>query len=230
MSTLFRQWALVALLVSACGRASGPPLNPSPAPPEPADSAEAAQAREWARVTIHGPYGSFEMAVPAIRISAPDAGTALLIDSVALREVERRLLGRMSRVARAGAASLLRDTAATMMSTKDPAPEIRRGLLGAIPFAGNAIEPTPEGNARLKSVAALAAGLAGEIRIVAVASGTGAVNFDAALARARHVYLDLIAHQPRLAEREALVTVRTIATLPGAPLPTPVVEVYVSPQ
>lgn len=229
MSTLFRQWALVALLVSACGRASGPPLNPSPAPSDRADAADA-QAREWSRVTIHGPYGSFEMAVPAIRISAPDARTTLLVDSVSLREVERRLLGRMSRVARAGAASLLRDTAATMMSTRDPAPEIRRGLLGAIPFAGHLLHPTAEGSTRLKSVATLAAGLAGEIRIVAVASGTGAVNFDAALARARHVYLGMIAQQPRLAEREVLVTVRTVATLPGAPLPAPVVEVYVSPQ
>lgn len=230
MSTLFRLWAIVALLATACARASGPPLNPAPAPPEAADSAAAAQAREWTRVTIQGPYGSFEMAVPAIRIAASNATTALLIDSAALREVERRLLGRMSRVARAGAASLLRDTAATMMSTKDPAPEIKLGLLGAIPFAENVLDPTPEGSARLKSVAALAAGLTGEIRIVALAHGVGAILFDAALARARHVYLDLIAHQPRLAEREVLVTVRTVATLPGAPLPAPVVEVYVSPQ
>jgi hypothetical protein len=61
-------------------------------------------------------------------------------------------------------------------------------------------------------------------------NGIGAARFDVGNARARRVYLALLEAQPGLAEREVLLTVRTRAMLPGAPVPHPVVEVYYTPQ
>lgn len=163
--------------------------------------------------------------MPALRISAAEP---LHIDSVALRDVERRLLARIARVARAQVASLVVDTGATMMSTRNPAPEIRAGLLGVIPFDEGEVEAAADGQPRLRAVAALAKELPGSLRIVAKVNGTGMATVDVGLVRARRVYLELLALTPVLAEREAAISVKSTSVLPGAPLPRPVVEIYVS--
>lgn len=218
MSTLFRMSAFLAVVIAGCSRTVERPLNPSPAPPE-------GQAREWTNVTVEGPYGPLDMPVPALRISASQP---LHIDSIALRQVERRLLARIARVARAQAASLVVDTVATMMSTRNPAPEIRAGLLGVIPFDEGEVAAAADGQPRLRAVAALAKELPGPIRIVANVSGTGTAIVNVGLVRARRIYLELVELAPLLADREVWISVKSTSVLPGAPLPRPVVEIYVS--
>jgi len=186
----------------------------------------AAQSREWSRVTVTGSYGTFEIPVPVIAIS-PAAGStaALLVDSVALREVERRLTARIARIARAEAAAL-HDTTPPLMAPRSPAPEIEPGLLGTIPFETDSATPTPAGMQRIAAVAHLAAAVDGRIELVANMQGTGAPTLDAAMLRARSVYLALLRAEPSLSQREVLLTVQTHAVMPGAPRQAPTVQIF----
>jgi hypothetical protein len=144
-----------------------------------------------------------------------------------LREVEKRLTARIANIARSQAAALA-DTAESRIIRRNPAPDIKHGLLGAIPFEDDALVPTEAGAARIAAVAHLLHELPGRIDIVVRANGTGGTFFDVASTRARRVYLRLLEAEPRLAERELRLTVRTQHVLPGAPVPDPVVEVYYS--
>lgn len=148
-----------------------------------------------------------------------------MVDSVALRQIERQLTARIGSIARAQAASLL-ETSQPVVPLKNVAPKIRRGLLGTIEFAEKSVDPVAAD--RAPAVARLAAELEGSIEVVAVASGTGAAVFDLALARARRVYLDLVAAVPGLGQREVVFTIRTIETLPGAPIPVQAVEILIN--
>jgi hypothetical protein len=170
------------------------------------------------------------MAVPVISIS-PASGTtsSIVLDSVALQEVEKRLTARMAAIARAQASALL-DSVATMRPGRNPAPRIRAGLVGEIGFEEDLLLPSADGIARITAVAALLRDLDGRIEISASVNGIGGARFDIANARARRVYLALLEAQPDLAERELLLSVRTHAVLPGAPVPNPVVAVYYTPQ
>jgi hypothetical protein len=217
MSTLFPQLAILSLLLGCAGSAP---------PPEPASSS-APQEREWKQITVSGPYGTFDVAVPVVSISTMQNGVgSIVIDSVALAELEKRLTSRIAHIARAQAAALMVDTSETRFISRNPAPSIKPGLIGTIPFEMSDIEPTEEGKGRIAAAAALLNDLPGTIQIVTAAHGTGGTQFGIANARASRVYLDLLAAEPRLARREVLFTVRTYDVLPGAPVPDPVVEVY----
>jgi hypothetical protein len=145
MSTVFLRTALMALLVAACGRSAQPPRQPIPA----ASSAATTDTRSWQRITVDGPYGSFEMSVPVISISpAEGAASSIVLDSVALREVEKRLTARIAGIARAQASALL-DSVSTAPRGRNPAPVIRAGLLGEIAFAADSLLPTAEGARRV---------------------------------------------------------------------------------
>ena len=217
MSTLFPHIAILSLLIGCTG--SAPPPEPvTPSTP---------QEREWKQITVTGPYGTFDVAVPVVFIStAQNGGGSILIDSVALVELEKRLTARIAHIARAQAAALMVDTSETRFISRNPVPSIKPGLIGMIPFEMDDIEPTAEGKLRIAAASELLNGLPGAIQIVAAAHGTGGTQFGIANARASRVYLDLLAAQPRLARREVVFTVRTQAVLPGAPVPDPVVEVY----
>jgi hypothetical protein len=226
MSTVFLRVAIMTVLVAACGRSAQPLREPVPAAP----SADTTAARSWQRITVDGPYGTFAMAVPVISISpAEGASSSIMLDSVALREVEKRLTARIAGIARAQASALL-DSVSTAPRGRNPAPVIRAGLLGEIVFATDSLLPTAEGARRVVAIAAMLLELPGRVEISTVVSGLGAARFDVANARARRVYLALVEAEPSLAEREVLLTVRTRAMLPGAPVPHPVVEVYYTPQ
>jgi hypothetical protein len=170
------------------------------------------------------------MAVPVIAIS-PAAGTtsSIVVDSAALHEVEKRLTARIAGIARAQASAVF-DSISSAPAGRNPAPLIRTGLLGEIAFEEDFLLPTAEGVKRITAVAALLRDLPGRIDVRASVHGTGAARFDIANARARRVYLALLEAEPRLAEREVELTARTIAALPGAPVPHPVVAVYYTPQ
>jgi hypothetical protein len=219
MSTLFPQMVVLSLLFGCAGAAP---------PPQPAASS-APQEREWKSITVSGPYGTFDVAVPVVSISTAQNGVgSIVIDSVALVELEKRLTSRIAHIARAQAAALMVDTSETRFISRNPAPSIKPGLIGMIPFELNDIEPTAEGKQRIAAASVLLNDLPGMIQITTVAHGTGGTQFGIANARASRVYLDLLAAEPRLARREVVFTVRTEAVLPGAPVPDPVVEVYYS--
>lgn len=167
------------------------------------------------------------MQVPALTIAGADgARTTVLVDSVALRQVERRLTARMGGIARAEASALKNDTTVRVVNPRHLAEAIKPGLLGAIPFSSDSLSPTETGRERIASVAHLAKGLPGALEIVAETDGTGAVVFDVALARARLVYFALLESVPGLADREVVLTVRTHAVDPGAPRAAPTVSVF----
>jgi hypothetical protein len=217
MRTLFLQ---IVILSAGCAGSRG---APEPVP------ASAPEEREWKQITVSGPYGTFDVAVPVISISTAQNGvSSIVIDSVALLELEKRLTARIAHIARAQAAALMVDTTEKRFISRNPAPPIKPGLIGMIPFELDDIEPTAEGKRRIAAAAALLNDLPGAIQIVTAAHGTGGTQFGIANARASRVYLDLLTAEPRLARREVLVTIRTEAVLPGAPVPDPVVEVYFS--
>lgn len=226
MSTIFLRTSAATLFIAAIGCGGGRSQTPTPSGQKAADPSE----REWKRITVGGPYGEFEMAVPVITISpANDAPGSIVVDSTALHEVEKRLTARMAGIARAQAGALF-DSVSAAPRSRNPAPLIRAGLLGEIPFEADSLRPTSEGTTRVQAVAGMLRELAGRIEVSATVAGTGAARFDVANARARRVYLALLEAQPGLAEREVQLTVRTYAVLPGAPVPLPVVGVYYSPQ
>ncbi|HEX6558545.1 MAG TPA: hypothetical protein VF021_03765 [Longimicrobiales bacterium] len=166
------------------------------------------------------------MRVPVLAIrSVAGSSGALLVDSVALREVERRLLGRIARVARAEAAAL-HDTTPPLMPPRTPVPEIQPGLLGEISFANASADLDDAARRRIAAVAHLAVQFDGRLEVVANVEGTGGALLDAALLRARRVYLGLIEGDPALAQREVVLTVRTHTAIPGAPRQPPVVRVF----
>lgn len=223
MSTFFLRCATFSLLAAGCAHAPPAPIAAAPAAP---DSAADADGREWSRITVTGSYGTFDMRVPLVSIrSAPGTSSVLLVDSVALRHVERRLTARIARVARAEAAAL-RDTTPPLMPPRSPAPPIQPGLLGAVTFENESAELTAAARERITAMARLAAQLDGPIEVSAHAEGTGAALLDAALLRARVVYLALLRAVPALAQREVALAVRTHAAVPGAPRQPPAVEVF----
>lgn len=221
MSTLFPRLAIVSVLLG-CGQAVRTPQSAAPAPPD--------DTREWKQITVSGAYGTFDVPVPVLTLStAEDAEGSIVVDSVALLDLEKRLTARVGRIARAQAAALI-DTSASRIIKRNPAPVIKPGLIATIPFDVREVEPTANGATRIVAASALLYDLPGAIRIIALAHGTDGVQFDVALTRARRVYMDLLAADPRLANRAAEVMVRAVPTLPGAPVPDPAVEVYYSQQ
>lgn len=178
-------------------------------------------------IIVDGAYGPIEMQVPAVKIAAAAGARSLvLIDSVALHQVERRLTARIANIARAEAAALQSNAAPPIMNPRHLVEPIKPGLLGAIPFSADSLTPTAVGLERIVAVARLAEQLSGSLEIVVITQGTGAAVFDVAVSRARRVYSSLLESAPSLRDREVRLIVRTSAVNPGAPRASPVVEVY----
>ena len=227
MSTRILCSAFVVFTVAACSHVP----QPFVAVPAPADSVAALQkTRQWTTVRIDGPYGAFDMPVPALTIS-PVAGSSvsLMLDSVALRQVERRLTTRIARVALDEAAALHNDSIASTSTPHQPAPAIQPGLLGAIAFEADSLTLSPDAATRIAAVAQMAVQLDAPLTLISEIDGTGAAPTDAAMMRARRVYLDLIAAQPALAGREVGIIVRAHAVLLGAARRSARVEVFCGP-
>lgn len=227
MSTFFGRLTVVALFASGCASGPQPVLRAVPAA---ADSVPAPEVRSWQTVRVEGSYGDFEMRVPALRVvPASGSSSLLIVDSVAIEQVEKRLMARMAGIARAQAAALNDTTTAISPQARHLAPAIKPGLLGAVDFADGEVEPTLRSRERITAAARLAEKIPGELRLVARTDGTSPAVFDVAIARARRVYHDLVQAAPTLGEREMQLTVRTTAVLPGAPRTQGTVEIHVSP-
>jgi hypothetical protein len=219
---LLRCATISLLLCIGCAHAPRTVFKASPAAPD----STTTTSRQWSLVTVSGSYGTFDIPVPVLAIT-PAAGnhSTLLVDSVALREVERRVTARIARIARAEAAAL-RDTTPPMMPPRTPAPAIQPGLLGTVTFEADSAKPSSEGLARIAAVAHLAAQIPGRIELIAHVEGTGGPLLDAAMLRARSVYLALLRAEPSLGQREVVLTVQTHIDVPGAPRQPATVQVF----
>ncbi|HUP88432.1 MAG TPA: hypothetical protein VM100_03745 [Longimicrobiales bacterium] len=219
MSTLFTRILIISVILGGCSRASLRRVTGVPAPAAEADSAD---SRSWKSIRVSGSYGSFDMLVPTLTLSSTDA---VMIDSVAMQEVEKRLTARVGRIARSEAESLFSSQKSSRLADAD----IKTNLLGTIEFDEDSVVLNSVANARVNAVGKIAAQLNGTLEVLTTAQGTGAAQFDVALARARRVYLTLVAGNPALGERPVHLTIKTRTIPLGAPRVTPTVEVYIRP-
>src|SRR5207244_3192322 len=94
-STVFTRMLVLSIILGACSRASLHRVAGLPAP-----QADTAATREWKSIHVNGSYGSFDMLVPVVVVSSNEP---MMIDSVALQEIEKRMTSRIARIARAEA-------------------------------------------------------------------------------------------------------------------------------
>lgn len=219
MSTVLTRTLIFSAMLGGCSRASLQRVAGLPAPAAVADSAD---TRAWKSIRVTGSYGSFDMPVPTLVLSSTGA---VMIDSVAMQEVEKRLTARVGRIARSEAESLF----SSQTSSQFADAHIKANLLGTIEFDEDSVVLNSTANARVNAVGKIAAQLPGAIELSAAAQGTGAAQFDVALARARRVYLTLVNGNPVLGDRPVQLTVKTRPLPLGAPRVTPSVEVYIRP-
>ena len=145
--------------------------------------------------------------VPVIRfVPSDEASGAGTLDSVSLRLLERRVMSRLVSMVRAQSEfnSGERSAGNGLTPTKNAAPAIRHGLLGVITFnEDGSIDATSR--ERMIAVQELLQELEGALEIRAV-SNAGIANIDVAIARARRVYLELVAMDEQLADRDVVIT------------------------
>jgi hypothetical protein len=136
--------------------------------------------------------------------------------------LERRIMSRVASILRAQTQIAIGRKSDGIAPVTYAAPNIRPGLLGTISFnEDGAIDETSR--SRLEAIAKMLDEIDAPIELRASTDLGNANTIDIALGRARRVYLDLIGHNRRLAERDVAITVTGI----HSPLPVnPKVEVY----
>lgn len=187
MGTFFRL-ALLALLLAGCSRRTTP-ASVQPAPP--ADT--------------------LRISLPVIRVTPTDSAGAVAIDSATLARLERTVMARISAILRAQAAERAGRSSAGVPPARAGAPEIRHGLLGRIIFNDDGSMPA-DSRDRIAAVARLLDEMDGPVVIRAEAAAE-ASKLDVAIARARRVYRDLVACNPRLAERDVTFSIVGVNSL-----------------
>lgn len=220
MSTTFLHAAIVCVALGACAQLPRTAFRPMPAPPDGSDTLLAGD-RSWQTVRVSDAYGSFEMRLPMLRLARTEGSPALVIDSIALQQVEKRMTSRIARIARAEAAALRGDTT-TRAATRNPVPAIQPGLLGTITFEADTLSPSATAAQRIAAIARIARDIPDPLEIAASIDAVGPVMLDAALVRARQVYLAMIAAEPTLANRAVRFTIQSRAGAPGSRPPTTV--------
>jgi hypothetical protein len=203
MCTFFARCAALAVLLAGCSRHGGAPA-PSVSAPAP-------------RVD------TLRLTLPVIRLTPADSASgSATIDSATIHLLERRIMSRLSSMLRAEAQIAAGERSAGIPPVKYAAPDIRHGLLGTIYFSqdGAVAETSRE---RIQAVAKLLDEVDGPFEVRGAADLATPGNIDIALARARRVYLDLIAFNRSLAERDVAIVVTGVATLQPF---SPVVEIY----
>lgn len=213
-----------ALTLTACVHGTTTRVRGLPAP------ADSTDTRAWKAVQVNTAYGTFEMNVPTLVVTAnSNERETFVIDSIALREVEHRMTARIAKIAREEAAAL-KDKQPVTSESKNRAAVIKPDLLGTIEFEKDGAllrEPAVE---RFRAIARLAEMQGGSLEVVSTVEGSGAATFDAALARARQVYLALVETDPKLAERSVQLTVRMQPVLTGAARNALSVDVFLRTQ
>jgi hypothetical protein len=191
MCTFFlRSAAFVVLLAGCRGHSGGSGTSAQPAP-----------RTDTLRVNV-----------PVIRLTTTDSvnGSAVL-DSATLALLERRIMSRVASLLRAETQRATGSESAGIPPVKNSAPEIRHGLLGTITFNedGSVDQPSRD---RISAIAEMLNEIDAPLEIRAK-SELGTRNIDIALARARRVYVDLIATNKILAERDVAISITSVNSL-----------------
>ena len=196
MCTFFLRIGLVAVLIAGCHRRPAETMVAQPTP-----------RTDTVVVTV-----------PVLRFTPADsAHGSIALDSVSLALLERRVMSRLVSVMRAQADYNHGEKSAGsgLTPAKYNAPKIRHGLLGVITFSEDgAIDVSSR--ERITAVHGMLRELHGPVEIRAL-SGEGIANVDVAMARARRVYLELIALDARFAERDVVITINTTNAWPPPP-------------
>ena len=195
MCTFFARTVALAVILTGCSRnASGPAGANAPVPrPD----------------TLY-------VSVPVIRLTpAPAEPGSAQLDSAQLAQIERSVMSRLVSILRAENDFAAGRKSAGIPPVRDAAPGIRHGLLGTITFGDDgAIDQTSR--QRIQAVAVLLREIESPIELRTAADLNNSGNMDVAMARARRVYMDLIAEFRGLAERDVAITITGVAT------PTPI--------
>jgi hypothetical protein len=202
MCTFFARYVALAVLLTGCSRHPAR-TTPSGAPAPRADT--------------------LFISVPVVRLTPGDSaeGSAAL-DSATLALLERRVMSRIVSVLRAETHIAAGNRSAGIPPVKDAAPTIRHGLLGTITFTDDgSVDETSRD--RITAVARMLREIESPVELRASADLSSTSNLDVAMARARRVYLDLIAENRELAERDVAITITGIAS--ATPI-KPAVEIY----
>ena len=185
MCTFFLRIGVLAVLLAGCHRSR------SETPAQPAPRAD-----------------TLVVTVPVIRFTpAGSADGAATLDSLSLELLERRVMSRLTSAVRAQSEYDSGESSAGsgLTPAKNAAPKIRHGLLGVISFTDDgAMDVTSRD--RIKAVHSLLKKLDGPLEIRAL-SNPGVANVEAAIARARLVYLELVGMDEQLGERDVAIIV-----------------------
>lgn len=196
MCTFFARCAVLAVLLAGCSRGGAGPRNGGPSP----------SSRD-----------TLTLRVPVIRLTPADSAYgSVAVDSATLAMLERRIMSRVSSLLRTQAEIVAGRKTDGIPPTKNNAPDIRHGLLGTITFNDDGtLDETSRD--RLEAVARLLNEFDGPIEVRAATDLGNANTIDIAIARARRVYLDLIALNRELGERDVAITATGIHTVPMRP-------------
>jgi hypothetical protein len=194
MHTFFARCAALALLLTGCSRNAAMPGADHAAVPR--------------RDTLF-------VSVPVVRLTPADSTAGSLpIDSATLALLERRIMSRIASVLRAENQFVSGKKSAGIPPVKDAAPDIRHGLLGTITFADDG-SIDDASRSRLQAVAKLLKEIDSPIELRVSSDLNSSTNMDVAMARVRRVYMDLIAENRSLGERDVAITVTGVSsTLP----------------
>ena len=193
MCTFFLRIGVIAVLLSGCHRGSEIARGqPAPRP------------------------DTVVITVPVLRFTPADSaeGSAAL-DSASLELLERRVMSRLGSLMRAENERASGGKGVGITPVKNPAPDVQQGLLGAITFSEDGTLGATS-RERIAAIADMLRTLEGPLEIRAVAA-TDMHSVDIGIARARRVYLELIADNPSLAERDVAITISASnAAAPGS--------------
>jgi hypothetical protein len=189
MGTFFVRAVLATLLLAGCSRGKTTPTSGLPAPR--ADTVQ--------------------IALPVFRVTPSDSAGAVAVDSATWALIERRVMSRVSSIVRAYAERAAGRPTDGIPPVKDAAPKIRHGLLATITFNDDG-SMSDSGQQRIRAVAKLLEEIEQPLEIRAHAL-SGTTNLDIAIARARRVYLDLIATNRQLEQRDVAFTITGVNSL-----------------
>ncbi len=183
MGTFFLRAAILAVLLTGCSRSRQASQNGLPAPHVD---------------TVH-------IAVPVFRVTPVDTSGATQIDSASLALLEQRVMNRVASILRAQVAVAEGRNTAGIPPARGGAPEIQPGLLATIAFEADG-SLSDSAQMRIAAAAKLLEEMDAPLELRA-GSALGTQQIDVAIARARRVYLDLIAINPSLEERDVVFTI-----------------------
>ena len=185
MCTFFLRTGVIAVLLSGCARST---LRDE-STPQPVSRAD-----------------TVVLTVPVLRFTpGHGADVSTPLDSISLELLERRVMARLASLMRAQVQRAAGEQSAGIPPVNGAAPTIQHGLLGTVRFnEDGSIDQASRD--RISAIAEMMSRLDGGLDI-RTSSAAGIGNIDVAIARARRVYLELLANKPAIAERDVAISV-----------------------